>query len=47
MNRRDEAAARESAREADSATGEMAEAFVWAARKDGTHPSPRIFVPGG
>jgi hypothetical protein len=47
MNRRDEAAARESGREADNATGEMAEAFVWAARKDGSHPSPRIFVPSG
>jgi len=47
MERRDAERRRELARGADNATGEAAEAFVWAARKDGTHPSPRIFVPEG
>jgi hypothetical protein len=47
MERRDAEKRREQARLADDATGEVAEAFVWAARKDGSHPSPRIFVPEG
>ena len=36
---------REQASIADDQTGVAAEAFEWAARKDGAHPSPRIFVP--
>lgn len=47
MERRDAQRRKEQARAADDATGEAAEGFVWAARKDGSHPSPRIFVPGG
>lgn len=47
MERRDTERRKEQAREADDATGIAAEAFVWAARKDSAHPSPRIFVPGG
>lgn len=47
MERRDEQRRKDAARAADDATGEAAEGFVWAARKDGSHPSPRIFVPGG
>ena len=31
---------------ADEATGEAAEALEWFHRVNGTHPSPRIFVPG-
>lgn len=46
IDRANEQRRRDLARKADDGTGETAEAFAWAARKDGTHPSPRIFVPG-
>jgi hypothetical protein len=45
MERRDAEHRRDQARAADNVNGEVAEAFVWAARQDGSHPSPRIFVP--
>jgi len=47
IERANEQRRRDLERKADDATGEAAEGFEWAARKDGTHPSPRIFVPGG
>jgi hypothetical protein len=47
IERRSQEAQRDQERKASDQTGEVAEAFAWAARKDGTHPSPRIFVPGG
>jgi len=47
IERRSREAQRDQERKASDAAGEAAEGFAWAARKDGTHPSPRIFVPGG
>lgn len=47
IDRRQREAQREADQKASDAAGEVAEGFAWAARKDGTHPSPRIFVPEG
>lgn len=47
LERRQREAQREADRKASDAAEEAAEGFAWAARKDGSHPSPRIFVPGG
>lgn len=46
MRRRNEAARKEAGRTADEASGQMAEGLEWAFRKQGAHPSPRIFIPG-
>lgn len=43
--RRQEEAQKESRRQAEEGSGVAAEALEWAHRKQGTHPSPRIFVP--
>lgn len=43
--RRQEDAREERRRKAEDASGQGAEAFEWAHRKLGSHPSPRIFVP--
>jgi hypothetical protein len=47
MQRRVDARQREQRREIEDAEGIAAEAFEWATRKMGSHPNPRIFVPGG
>lgn len=47
MNRRNEAAKKAAAKQADEATGEAAEAMEWFNRQVDKHPVPRIFVPGG
>ena len=45
--RRVDANQRELRREVEDAEGAAAEAYEWAHRKMGSHPNPRIFVPGG
>lgn len=46
MEKHNEGIKREHEDKADDAAGQMAEGLEWANRKLGTHPSPRIFVPG-
>ena len=45
IRRRQELAAKESRALASDAAGHAAEALDWGFRKEGKHPSPRIFVP--
>lgn len=46
LERAAEARRRSVRSDADAATEEVADAFLWAARKDGKASIPRIFVPG-
>jgi hypothetical protein len=45
IRRKKEMAEKESRALASDAAGQAAEGFDWAFRKEGKHPSPRIFVP--
>lgn len=45
INRRNEAIRKAKRDAADEAIGETAEWFEWGYRREGWHPSPRIFVP--
>ena len=45
IRRKQEMAEKESRRVAGDAAGHAAEALDWGFRKEGKHPSPRIFVP--
>lgn len=46
LERHAENVRRQQRAEAQAATEEVAEAFLWAARKDGKANIPRVFVPG-
>jgi hypothetical protein len=46
MNRRNAARKAEYEKAASDSSGEAAEAMEWFNRQAGTHPSPRIFIPG-